>query len=90
MYHAWRGEKDVGKYDDVPGFCKSAKLDEIRTHSHVLTPARYVGAEVQTDDRETFVETMKRLAAELRVQVADGRKLDTVIGVNLKELGFGD
>ena len=23
-YHAWRGEKDAGKYADVPGFCKSA------------------------------------------------------------------
>src|SRR5437867_6684460 len=23
-YHAWRGEKGSGEYQDVPGFCKSA------------------------------------------------------------------
>jgi type I restriction enzyme M protein len=49
-YHAWRGEKDAGEYADVPGFCKSATLDEIRKHGHVLTPGRYVGAERQEDD----------------------------------------
>ena len=20
-YHAWRGEKDAGEYNDIPGFC---------------------------------------------------------------------
>ena len=29
-YHAWRGDKSVKKtYEDVPGFCKSATLDDI-------------------------------------------------------------
>jgi len=37
-YHAWRGEKEVGEYADLPGFCKSAPLDEVRKHGHVLTP----------------------------------------------------
>ena len=33
-YHAWRGDqRDAGPaYEDVPGFCKSAALDEIRQH----------------------------------------------------------
>ncbi|MEO0085571.1 MAG: class I SAM-dependent DNA methyltransferase, partial [candidate division WOR-3 bacterium] len=30
-YHAWRAEKGAGKYEDVPGFCKSATLEEIRS-----------------------------------------------------------
>jgi type I restriction enzyme M protein len=29
-YHAWRGEEGAGEYADVPGFCKSAKVEEIR------------------------------------------------------------
>ncbi len=85
-YHAWRGEKDAGKYADVPGFCKSATLDEIRKHGHVLTPGRYVGAEAQEDDGEPFEEKMKRLTAQLREQMAEGRKLDAAIDANLKEL----
>jgi len=88
-YHAWRGEKDVGKYEDVPGFCKSAKLNEIRKHGHVLTPGRYVGAEAAEDAGEPFEEKMKRLSAKLRGQMAESQKLDVVIEANLRELGYG-
>src|SRR5574341_1591254 len=31
-YHAWRGDPDAGEYADVAGFCKAAKLDEVRKH----------------------------------------------------------
>jgi type I restriction enzyme M protein len=88
-YHAWRGEQEAGEYADVPGFCKSATLEEIRKHSHVLTPGRYVGAEAQEDDGEPFEEKMKRLTATLREQQAEAAKLDAAIAANLKELGYG-
>jgi len=65
-YHAWRGEKDAGEYADVPGFCKSATLEDIRQHGHVLTPGRYVGAADVEDDGEPFAEKMARLAAQWR------------------------
>ena len=88
-YHVWRrGEEDDG-YADVPGFCRSASLDEVRKHGHVLTPGRYVGAEPQEDDGEPFEDKMKRLVAELREQQAAGSKLDAAITKNLKALGFG-
>jgi type I restriction enzyme M protein len=88
-YHAWRGEKEAGDYADVPGFCRSATLEEVRKHAHVLTPGRYVGAEAQEDDGEPFEEKMKRLAATLREQQAEGARLDAAIAANLKELGYG-
>jgi type I restriction enzyme M protein len=88
-YHAWRGEKGAGKYEDIAGFSKSATIDEVRKHGHVLTPGRYVGAEAQAEDGEPFEEKMKRLTATLREQMAEGRKLDAAIEANLKELGYG-
>ncbi|TAK20699.1 MAG: SAM-dependent DNA methyltransferase [Chloroflexota bacterium] len=88
-YHAWRGEKDAGEHADVAGFCKSASLDEVRKHGHVLTPGRYVGAEAQEADAEPFDEKMRRLAATLREQQAEGAKLDAAIAANLRELGYG-
>jgi type I restriction enzyme M protein len=87
-YHAWRGEKDAGEYADVPGFCKSATLDEIRKHDYVLTPGRYVGAAEQEDDGEPFAEKMARLAALWREQRAEAAKLDAAIEANLDALGF--
>ena len=65
-YHAWRGDKGAGKYEDVAGFCKSATTAEIAAHGHVLTPGRYVGAEEVEDDGEPFEEKMTRLVAELQ------------------------
>ncbi len=88
-YHAWRGEKDAGEYADVAGFCKSASLDDIRKHGHVLTPGRYVGAAEQEDDGEPFEEKMARLSVQWREQRAQAAKLDAAIEANLKELGYG-
>jgi type I restriction enzyme M protein len=88
-YHAWRGEPEAGEYRDVPGFCKSATLEEIRKHGHVLTPGRYVGAAQQEDDGEPFEEKMLRLSALWREQRAAAARLDAAIEANLKELGYG-
>lgn len=87
-YHAWRGEKNAGEYADVAGFCKSATLEDIRKHDHVLTPGRYVGAAEQEDDGEPFEEKMRRLSALWREQRAEGARLDALIEANLNELGF--
>ncbi|WP_405225978.1 class I SAM-dependent DNA methyltransferase [Lentisalinibacter sediminis] len=89
-YHAWRGEKEAGDYQDIPGFCKSATLEDVRKHGHVLTPGRYVGAEAQEDDGEPFEEKMRRLVATLREQQAEAAKLDSAITANLKALGYGE
>lgn len=85
-YHAWRSGAD---YDDVPGFCKGATLEEVQRHSHILTPGRYVGAEPQEDDGEPFEDKMKRLVTEWQEQQTEARRLDTTIDANLKTLGFG-
>jgi type I restriction enzyme M protein len=87
-YHAWRGEGDAGAYADVPGFCKSATLEDIRAHGHVLTPGRYVGAEAQADDGEPFEEKMARLTADLKAQFAESARLERIIQENLRRLGY--
>jgi type I restriction enzyme M protein len=96
-YHAWRGDPQTVRaepvevrtpYQDIPGFCKAATLEDIRRHGHVLTPGRYVGAEAAEDDGEPFNEKMKRLTATLREQQAEAARLDVAIARNLKELGY--
>ena len=89
VYHAWRGDKGADKYEDIPGFCKSATRDLIATHDFALNPGRYTGAaDLETDD-EPFEDKMRRLAAALREQQGESAKLDAAIGSNLKELGYG-
>jgi len=85
-YHAWRGEG--GEYKDIPGFCKSATIEEIRKHNHILTPGRYVGFEEEEEDDEPFDEKMKRLTSELAQQFQKSRELEEEIRKNLESIGF--
>ncbi|MGC9456671.1 MAG: N-6 DNA methylase [Halothiobacillaceae bacterium] len=75
-------------YQDIPGFCKSAGLDEIKKHDFVLTPGRYVGAQAQEDDGEPFAEKMARLTGQLREQFAESDRLEAEIKRNLGGLGY--
>jgi len=85
-FHAW--QQDEG-YEDVSGFCYSAKLDDVRKHKHVLTPGRYIGAAEQEEGDEPFAEKMERLTTQLAEQFADSAKLEGEIKMNLAGLGYG-
>jgi type I restriction enzyme M protein len=88
-YHAWRGDADAGEYADHAGFCRSASVEEVAEHGHVLTPGRYVGAADAGDDDEAFEDRMLRLNSELRDQISRSRELDEAILLNLEMLGVG-
>jgi type I restriction enzyme M protein len=88
-YHAWRGMPSAAgeKYEDVPGFCCSATLDEIRTHDHVLTPGRYVGAAVVDDgDDEPIAEKIERLKRELFALFDESARLEREVRTQLERL----
>jgi type I restriction enzyme M protein len=91
VYHAWLGTKsarDVDlKYEDVRGFCYSADLEEIRTHDHILTPGRYVGAaDVDDGDHEPITEKIDRLTEELLAHFDESTRLERVVREQLERL----
>ena len=97
-YHAWKqeGSSPSGRsgdegaaYEDEPGYCKSATLDEIKKHDFVLTPGRYVGAAALEDDGIPFETKMTELSETLYAQMEESAKLDEVIRKNLEGLGYG-
>ena len=85
-FYVWKQSEG---YADQPGFCKAAKLEDIRKHDYVLTPGRYVGAAEQEANREPFEERMARLTSQLNEQFAEGARLEKVIRENLLRLGYG-
>lgn len=89
-YHSWRGEKKDGSYEDKAGYCKSAKLDEIKKHDYVLTPGRYVGAADIEDDGVVFETKMTELTQMLYAQMKKSSELDEVIRKNMEALGYGE
>lgn len=88
VYHAWRGEKDVGEYQDIKGFCKAAKVGEVREHEYILTPGRYVGIKDAEEDSEPFDEKMNRLTFELSEMFAKSHHLEEEIRKNLGVIGY--
>lgn len=88
VYHAWRGEKDAGEYQDIKGFCKAAKVEDVREHEYILTPGRYVGIEDAEEDAEPFDEKMTRLTADLAEMFAKSHHLEEEIRKNLEGIGY--
>ena len=77
-------------YKDVPRFCKSATLDEIKSKGYVLTPGRYVGAAAVEDDGIPFEEKMSELSAKLYEQFEEADRLEKTVKKNLEILGYGE
>ena len=84
-YHNFQNNEN---YEDVPGFCKVATINEIRENNYVLTPARYVGVEEEEDDGIPFEEKMKTLTTELGKQFEESHKLEHEIRKNLEAIGY--
>ena len=82
-YHNWRNVG--GDYADIPGFCKSASIEEVKKLDYVLTPGRYVGLAEVEDDFD-FEERFAALKAEFEAQVAEEGVLNERILGNLENL----
>ncbi|PRR85871.1 type I restriction-modification system subunit M [Clostridium luticellarii] len=86
-YHRYRNID--GNYGDIKGFCKAAKLDEVRQNEYVLTPGRYVGIEETKYDGIPFDEKMKTLTGELGELFDKSHCLEEEIRKNLRGIGYG-
>jgi type I restriction enzyme M protein len=85
-YHIWRNVD--GDYVDVQGFCKAAKIEEVKEHEYSLTPGRYVGIEDVEDDGILYEEKMEKLTSELGELFAKSRGLEEEIRKNLGGIGY--
>ncbi len=79
-YRAWRGTQSAkGEYKDVPGFCASVRLADIKASEYALTPGRYVGAADVEDDGEPIDAKIERLQKELFEAMDQSARLDRVV-----------
>lgn len=82
-----------GKYRDVIGLCKVAKLegeDGVKDQDYSLNPGRYVGVVIEDDGmtEEEFTEKMLALHAEYQTLSKEIIDVERDININIKEL-FG-
>jgi type I restriction enzyme M protein len=86
-FHAWRGaESATSEYEDVPGFCKSATLAEIKAADYALTPGRYVGAAEAEVDGEEIEAKIERLTKELLATLDESERAGAVVREQLERI----
>jgi len=89
-FHAWRGmpsATDVGLvYEDMPGYCRSAALGEIKDAGYTLTPGRYVGTPEAEDDGEPIADKIDRLHVELLAAFDESARLERVVREQLERV----
>lgn len=76
----------LDEYEDIPGFCKSVTLAEIKEAGYALTPGRYVGMAPAEEDGEPLDEKIARLTAELEEQFRESERLQQVVREQLGRL----
>ncbi len=75
-----------GEYEDIPGLCKTATLEEIEAQGWSLNPGRYVGVAEREEDDVDFKVRLEELYEELELLNAESNKLENDISMNISKL----
>lgn len=74
-------------YQDIPGLCKIATIEEIKQQGWSLNPGRYVGiTHVDEDSDEDFATKLSVLQQELEELNNEAHKLEQTIGKNVVKI----
>jgi type I restriction enzyme M protein len=75
-----------GVYQDVPGLCRVATLDQIKEQGWSLNPGRYVGVAARAPEAYDFAERLEELNEELATLNLQARELEERIAENVAAL----
>lgn len=84
-YHNWQVKN--GRYKDVPEFCYSAKIEEVRKKDYSLVPSKYIEF-VNRDENIDYNIKMKTLQKEISELLKEEEKSKKELLKVFKELGY--
>ncbi len=87
-YHNWQCTGELNSpYQDIPEFCYSAGIEEIREKDYSLVPSRYIEF-VNRDEQIDFDEKMKTLQQEIGKLLQEEKKSREELLAVFKNLGY--
>ena len=84
-FHRW--QLDISDYGDVPEFCYSASLDEIKENDYDLSPSQYIEF-VNKDETMDYDSEMTRLSRELEELLKEESNSTDILIKLMKELDY--
>ena len=87
VYHNWQQEGYEETYENVPEFCYSAPIEEIREKGYTLVPSRYIEF-INRDENIDFDTKMKTLQSELKELLIEEEKSKAELLKVFEELGY--
>ena len=86
-YHHWQQQDWEASYQDIPEYCCSATLKEIRKKDYSLVPSKYIEF-VNRDESLDYDEQMKVLQIELKALFQQEADLKKEVEDVFKSLGY--
>lgn len=84
-YHTWQTNKE--QYKDIPEYCYSANLEEIKAKDYSLVPSKYIEF-INRDENIDFDEKMQTLQSDLTTLLQDEAQNRADLLNVFKELGY--
>jgi type I restriction enzyme M protein len=82
----YRKFRRVGAPEEVAGFCKAVKLEDVKGRNNTLTPGRYVGTEDGDDEDVPFEDQFPKMIARLEKQFKESSRLEKIIRTELGDI----
>ena len=86
VYSAWQDEDRSG-YADVPEFCKSASIEDIRKNDYSLAPSKYIEF-IDHDMDIDYNAEMARIQTEMREVLAEEKRSQTMLEKAFRGIGY--
>lgn len=85
--HNWQTDKFDTDYEDIPEFCYSASIEEIRENDYDLSPSRYIEF-ADKDEAMDFDAEMSRLSKELEQLLREEEESTNKLLSIMKEMDY--
>lgn len=86
-YHGWQQTGVKSEYKNIPEFCYSASIDELREKDYSLVPSKYIEF-VDRDSEVDFDKEMKRIQSDFRELIKDEKDSQQQLINAFKILGY--
>jgi len=75
-----------GERQEIPGFCKTATIEDIRKHDFKLTPGIYVGTEAEEADDTPFGIRLAGFKEQVKATYVESNAIQKRVMANLEKL----